>query len=96
MAGSKREGKALWAASGSRQRAPAAQAVPAGQAGEPLTGVVLIAAGDAHTCALMEAGGVKCWGYNGAGQVGVDLGWNPAMVVGFESYYRVLAPLLQR
>ena len=35
-----------------------------------LTGVVSIAAGDYHTCALSEAGNVSCWGSNGDGQLG--------------------------
>src|ERR1700694_248254 len=36
----------------------------------PLTGVAAVATGDAHTCALMQDGTVKCWGDNGSGQLG--------------------------
>jgi len=34
--------------------------------------VAAIATGSDHTCALMAAGGVRCWGANGAGQLGYD------------------------
>ena len=35
-----------------------------------LGGVATIAAGFKHTCAQMKAGGVRCWGYNGEGELG--------------------------
>jgi alpha-tubulin suppressor-like RCC1 family protein len=34
------------------------------------SGVSAIAAGGSHTCVVMDAGGVKCWGYNAYGQLG--------------------------
>jgi alpha-tubulin suppressor-like RCC1 family protein len=35
-----------------------------------LSGASLVITGQNHTCALLSAGGAKCWGYNAYGQLG--------------------------
>ncbi|HZY41569.1 MAG TPA: RCC1 repeat-containing protein, partial [Anaerolineae bacterium] len=35
-----------------------------------ISGVVSVAAGDGHSCALMASGGVKCWGSGSQGELG--------------------------
>ena len=37
---------------------------------EPLTNVQQVAAGENHTCALLNSGEVYCWGRNDSGQLG--------------------------
>lgn len=39
-----------------------------------LNNVVAIAAGGAHTCALLQRGDVTCWGWNSVGQIGNGAG----------------------
>lgn len=37
---------------------------------EGLSGVVALGGGDQHTCAVLAAGALRCWGWNHAGQLG--------------------------
>lgn len=39
--------------------------------------VVQVAAGGSHTCVLLETGGVRCWGSNGNGELGLGLVGDP-------------------
>lgn len=53
------------------------------------SGVTDVAAGYYHSCALTTSGGVKCWGYNSAGEIGNNAStgtyWYPADVAGLAS-----------
>ena len=71
-----------WGANGSGQLGlgdTAARGDSAGEMGDSLPAVslgtgrsaVAIAAGDQHTCALLDDGAVKCWGANASGQLGL-------------------------
>ncbi|MFM7082413.1 MAG: RCC1 domain-containing protein, partial [Actinomycetota bacterium] len=46
-----------------------------------LTGVSTISSGRLHACALTTSGGVKCWGYNGYGQIGDGTTTNRSVAV---------------
>jgi hypothetical protein len=55
-----------------------------GDVGGLASGVRGIHAGHLHTCALTATTGIKCWGNNDSGQLGMNPGWTPVNVVGFE------------
>jgi alpha-tubulin suppressor-like RCC1 family protein len=40
-------------------------------AGQELTGIATVSVGDDHSCALTVSGGIKCWGDNSLGALGV-------------------------
>jgi alpha-tubulin suppressor-like RCC1 family protein len=57
-------------------------------------GVVAVSAGSDHSCALLSSGGVRCWGYNGTGQLGdgtVLKRYSPAPVSGLGGFAVALA-----
>ena len=62
-------------------------------------GVVAIAAGYYHTCAVLTNGGVNCWGYNSNGQLGtgdVTDRQTPAAVIGLQNGDFIVCARLER
>ena len=56
-------------------------------------GAVALAAGYQHACALLDGGGISCWGYNDFGQLGTGdtiRRYTPTGVVGLSSGERVV------
>ena len=59
-----------------------------------LTGVTAIASGFQHACALLSNGTVKCWGYNGYGQLGdgtYNARTSPVLVTGLTGVTAIAA-----
>jgi len=78
---------------GTGQQGVVASAVPVDVSGLA-TGVAALAGGDRHTCALMSAGGVECWGMARSGQLGDGTTTRrlaPVDVVGLSSGVRAVA-----
>jgi alpha-tubulin suppressor-like RCC1 family protein len=74
--GSNRDGQL---GDGSTLNAPMPPVVVRTASGSPMIGVASLATGQTHTCALLEAGTVSCWGDNERGQLG-DGTTDPSMV----------------
>jgi len=78
---------------GTGQQGLVASSVPVDVSGLA-TGVAALAGGDRHTCALMSAGGVKCWGMADSGELGDGTTLRrlaPVDVVGLSSGVKAVA-----
>jgi alpha-tubulin suppressor-like RCC1 family protein len=74
--------------------AAAASAEPPENTAHTLPRAVAVSGGAHHTCALTEAGGVMCWGWNVAGQLGDGTTTDrltPVAVKGLESGVKAIA-----
>jgi alpha-tubulin suppressor-like RCC1 family protein len=65
--------------------------VPSPAAVAGLTGVTALAAGESHTCALLSAGTVECWGEGSNGQLGNGLATSSATPVAVSTLTGVTA-----
>ena len=64
----------------------------------PLSGIVQVSAGQSHSCALKEDGGVLCWGFGGDGRLGngaADDKDHPVAVVDGDSSTTPLSGIVQ-
>ena len=65
---------------------PAPGAVLTESGGTPLSGVREISLGSSHTCALLEQGGVKCWGNEGDGRLGNGIATQHSVLSGIQFF----------